>query len=169
MDPIDLAENAIANYTLFWFGTLIGGVKNEFPIQRFFLLIKCVEYSSFDYSCFIHFFDWIITFDFCLKHQFLTFELGGNNCIFTFQGCVSSLKILLISRFPTFGTMYFWSGYCLSIYTLWRIKEIFNYLCIILFYFSIFLSSPFRHPPSPSSCIEVNITVIECSLFTLKL
>jgi hypothetical protein len=113
MDPIDLAENVIANYTLFWFGTLIGGVENEFPIQRFFLLVKCVEYSSFDYSCSIHFFDWIITFDFFLKHQFLTFELGGINCIFTFQRCASSLKILFILRFPTFGTMHFLNGYCL--------------------------------------------------------
>jgi len=168
MDLIDLTENAIVNYTLFWFGTLIGSVENKFPIQRFFLLVKCVEYSSFD---------WIITFDFCLKHQFLTFELGGINCIFTFQGCVSSLKILFISRFPTFGTMHEkHSGQCIfevdivfSIYTLWKIKEIFTYLCIILFYFSIFVSSPFRHPPSPSSCTAMNTSAIECSLSTLKL
>jgi hypothetical protein len=49
MDLIDLIENAIVNYTLFWFGTLIGSVENKFPIQRFFLLVKCVEYSSFDW------------------------------------------------------------------------------------------------------------------------
>ncbi len=105
-----------------------------------------------------------MTFDFCLKHQFLTSELGGINCIFTFQRCASSfylemkefpnktvMKILFISRFPTFGTVHKeYLGQCIfgvdiifSIYTLWRIKEIFNYLCIFLFYFSIFVSSPF--------------------------